>query len=85
LTQESREWDWPVCLWPWGDLNLLRQGRLGIPRSCAYGVDVVVRRARLKRVNEEVTAKGGVRRGLGEKLIAFSEIGLIGTVYSGEG
>jgi hypothetical protein len=37
----------------------------------------MVRRAKLERVNEGVTAKSGVRRGLGEKLIAFSEIGLI--------
>jgi hypothetical protein len=85
LTQESREWDWPVCLWPWGDMSFLRQGRLGIPRSCVYGVDVMVRRARLERVNEGVTAKGGVRRGLGEKLIAFSEIGLVGNSIFGEG
>jgi hypothetical protein len=50
-----------------------------------YGVDVMVRRARLERVNEGVTAKGGVRRGLGEKLIAFSEIGLVGNSIFGEG
>jgi hypothetical protein len=72
-------------LWPWGDLNFLRQGRLGIPRSRAYGVNVMVRRAKLKRVNEGVTTEGSVRRGLGEKLIAFSEIGLIGNNIFGRG
>jgi hypothetical protein len=40
-------------------------------------MDVMVRRARLERVYEGLTAEGGVRRGLGEKLIALSEIGLI--------
>jgi hypothetical protein len=67
-----------------GDLNFLRQGRLGIPRSRAYGVDVVVRMTRFKRVYEGITAEGGVRRGLGEKLIALSEIGLIGHSVFGE-
>jgi hypothetical protein len=38
----------------------------------------MVRRTRLERVNERVTTEGGVRRGLGEKLIAFCEIGLVG-------
>jgi hypothetical protein len=45
----------------------------------------MVRRAKLKRVNEGVTTEGSVRRGLGEKLIAFSEIGLIGNNIFGRG
>jgi hypothetical protein len=40
-------------------------------------MDVMVQRARLERVYEGVTAEGGVQRGLGEKLIALNEIGLI--------
>jgi hypothetical protein len=59
-------------------MNFLRQGRLGIPRSRANGMNVMARRAKLERICERVTAEGGVRRGLGEKLSAFSEIGLIG-------
>jgi hypothetical protein len=43
----------------------------------------MVPRAKLERVNEGVTAEGGVRRGLGEKLITFSEIGLIGNSIFG--
>jgi hypothetical protein len=78
LARESGEWDWPVCLWPRGDLNFLRQGRLRIPRPCANGMNVLMRRTRLERVDERVTAEGSVRRGLGEKLSAFSEIRLIG-------
>jgi hypothetical protein len=41
-------------------------------------MNVMVRRAKLERICERVMAEGGVRRGLGEKLSAFSEIGLIG-------
>jgi hypothetical protein len=41
-------------------------------------MNVMVRRTRLERVYEGVTTKGGVRRGLGEKLVAFCEIGLVG-------
>jgi hypothetical protein len=37
-------------------------------------MNVMVRRARLERIYEGVTAEVGMRRGLGEKLIAFSEI-----------
>jgi hypothetical protein len=44
-----------------------------------------VRRARLERVYEGVTAEGGVRRGLGVKLITLSEIGLIGNNIFGGG
>jgi hypothetical protein len=83
LTLESGGWNWHVCLWPRGDLNFLRQGRLRVPRSRAYGVDVVVRRKRLERVYEGVTAEGGMRRGLCEKLIALNEIGLIGNSVFG--
>jgi hypothetical protein len=45
----------------------------------------MVRRTRLERVNEGVTAEGGVRRGLGEKLVAFCEYGLVGHSILGRG
>jgi hypothetical protein len=38
----------------------------------------MVRMTKLERVNERIMAEGGVRKGLGEKLIAFCEIGLVG-------
>jgi hypothetical protein len=44
-----------------------------------------MRRARLERICERVTAESGVRRGLGEKLSAFSEVGLIGDSILGRG
>jgi hypothetical protein len=37
-----------------------------------------MRRTCLERVNERVTAESDVQRGLGKKLSALSEIGLIG-------
>jgi hypothetical protein len=58
---------------------------LGIPRPRAYVMNVMVRRTRLERVYEGVTAEGGVRRGLGEKLVAFYEIGLVGYSILGRG
>jgi hypothetical protein len=66
-------------------LNFLRQRRLGIPRPRAYGVNVMVRRTRLERVNERVTAEGGVQRGLDEKLVAFCESRLLGYSILGRG
>jgi hypothetical protein len=56
----------------------MRQGRLKIPIPRANGVDVLMRRTCLERVNERVTAESDVQRGLGKKLSALSEIGLIG-------
>jgi hypothetical protein len=50
-----------------------------------YGVNVMVRRTILGRVKEGVTAEGGVRRGLGEKLVAFCEYGLVGCSILGRG
>jgi hypothetical protein len=41
-------------------------------------MNVMVRRTRLERVDEGITAEGGVRRGLGEKLIVLCEYGLVG-------
>jgi hypothetical protein len=72
-------------LWPWGDLNFLRQGRLRIPRPRANGMNILMRRTGLERVDERVTTEGSVRRGLGEKLSALSEIGLIGDSILGRG
>jgi hypothetical protein len=48
-------------------------------------MNVLMRTARLERVYERVTAEGGVRRGLGEKLSALSEVGLIGDSILGRG
>jgi hypothetical protein len=48
-------------------------------------MNVLMRRTRLERVDERVTAEGSVRRGLGEKLNALSEIGLIGDSILGQG
>jgi hypothetical protein len=41
-------------------------------------MNVVVRRTRLKGVDERIAAEGGVQRGLGERHVAFCECGLIG-------
>jgi hypothetical protein len=48
-------------------------------------MNVLMRRTRLERVDEGVTAESSVRRGLGEKLSALSEIGLIGDSILGRG
>jgi hypothetical protein len=40
LARESRQCNWPVRLWPWSDLNLLRQRRFRVPWSRANGVNV---------------------------------------------
>jgi hypothetical protein len=40
-------------------------------------MNILVRRTSLERVNERVMAESGVWRGLGEKLSALSEVGLI--------
>jgi hypothetical protein len=45
----------------------------------------MVQRTRLKRVNERITAEGGVRRGLGEKLVALYETGMVGHSVLGRG
>jgi hypothetical protein len=41
-------------------------------------MNILVRRAWLKRAHEGVATKGGVRRGLGEKLSALIEVRLAG-------
>jgi hypothetical protein len=50
-----------------------------------YGVNVMVRRTRLERIDEGITAEGGVRRGLGENSLRSVNMDWLGTVYSGEG
>jgi hypothetical protein len=61
-----------------GNLNFLRQGRLGIPRPREYGVNVMLRRTRLERVSVGIKTEGGVRRGLSKRHVAFREYGLVG-------
>jgi hypothetical protein len=78
LTRESGEWNWHVELRPQSDLNLLRQGQFGVPRSRTNGVNIVVRSARVKRVDERVATESGERRGLSEKHVALCECGLVG-------
>jgi hypothetical protein len=64
-------------------MNFLRQGGFGIPRSRANGMNVLVRRTRLERAHEGVATESGVQRGLGEKLSALIEVGLVGNSVLG--
>jgi hypothetical protein len=48
-------------------------------------MNILMRRTGLERVDERVMAEGSVQRGLGEKLSALSEIGLIGDSILGRG
>jgi hypothetical protein len=45
----------------------------------------MVRRTRLERVNEGVTAEGGVRRGWVKNSLHSVKLEWLGTEYSGEG
>jgi hypothetical protein len=83
LTRESGEWNWHVGLWPRSYLNLLRQGRFGVPRSHADGVNIMVRRARVKRVDERVATEVVNEGGWAKSKLPSVTLDWLGMVYSG--